>query len=193
MGLFSKPNKKTWGPSDHIGHACTRYGMYITQNLTMSKDDPHQKQIGNYFQSIVGWLEHYRVGGLSGYYQSMFEIGCISKKFEAVWTPGQVTEAKDKYLKDSESVKDALMHYMSRSSTEEEVTRSIIQAMGRSPDGKGNLDEFEESWLYVVNSLTLDLCDQHLRGNIDDDPLQGAVTTGFLGCLVISCYREYKV
>lgn len=193
MGLFSKPNKKIWGPSDHIGHACTRYGMYITQNLTISNDDPHQIQIGNYFQSIVGWLEHYKVAGLSGYYQAMFDVGCVSKRFEAEWTPEQVTRAKDKYLSDSEKVKDALIRYMGRSGKEEDVAKSIILAMGKSPDGKGELDRFEESWLYAVNSLTLDLCDQELRGNFQDDPVTGAVTTGFLGCLVIACYREYKV
>ena len=35
MGLFSKPQKRKWGDMDHIGHACTRYGLYITTDLTI--------------------------------------------------------------------------------------------------------------------------------------------------------------
>jgi hypothetical protein len=192
MGLFSKPQKRQWGVMDHIGHACTRYGMFITRNITIEDDDPLKIQIGNNFQSVVDWLVHYKVAGASDYYQAMFELGCINKKFTATWTPAQVTKAKDKYLHEAEQVKDSLIRYMDGSSKEEEVTRSLIRAMGKSPDKKGSLDEIEESWLNAVNVITLELCDQQKKGDIGDDPVQGAITTFFLGCLVISCYREYK-
>ena len=192
MGLFSKPQKRQWGVMDHIGHACTRYGMFITNNLTNEDDDPLQVQIGNDFQSVVDWLVHYKVAGVSDYYQTMFELGCVNKKFSATWTPAQITKAKDKYLHDSEQVKDSLIRYMNGSSKEEEVTRSLINAMGKSSDKKGSLSEVEESWLNAVNILTLELCDKQRNGDSGDDPVQGAIATGFLGCLVIACYREYK-
>ena len=192
MGLFSKPQKRKWGDMDHIGHACTRYGLYITTDLTINDDDPLQIQIGNNFQSVVDWLVHYKAAGASDYYQTMFELGCIKKKFTATWTPAQVTKAKDKYLHEVEQVKDSLIGYMNGSSKEEEVTRSLINAMGKSSDKKGSLGEVEESWLNAVNILTLELCDQQKNGDSGDDPVQGAIATGFLGCLVIGCYREYK-
>lgn len=177
---------------DHIGHACTRYGMFITNNVTNEDDDPLQVQIGNDFKSVVDWLVYYKVAGASDYYQTMFELGCANKKFTATWTPAQVTKAKDKYLHEVEQVKDSLIGYMNGSSREEEVTRSLINAMGKSSDKKGRLSEVEQTWLNAVNVLTLELCDKQKSGNSEDDPVQGAITTGFLGCLVIACYQEYK-
>ena len=189
MGIFSKPKKSKWGPVDHIGHVCTAIGLHITQKITLKSNDPFQEEIGNQFQSIVNWLTHFNVAGASDYYQKMFEIGCVGKTFKAVWSPEQVTKAKNSYLAESEHLKNTLLGYIAGSSKQEEIIEAIISVFGKEPNKE--LNRVEETWLNCIFGLVADLCDEARRGEVTDDPVERAVVTAFLGALVAGCIREY--
>lgn len=176
-----------WSTTDHIGHICTRYGMFIAQNISLTETRELRIQFGSYFYSIVKWLDY---AFKSDYFSSMFYILLYDQRFNAIWEPHEVAEIRDRFVTEIESIKHKLPELI-KTDDRKSIYDFFVNCAGCRED-ELEFENLDSTMIYCAWSMVMDQLDKISKNDLEDDPFEALDVAIFIGALFLICYRELK-